>query len=370
MEQGQVDYFHETSGYGFIQSPAIDDDVFFHMSEVGEEDPNEGDYVKFRWKLTEKGPRATRFEILNDNRSSGSFEIDRQDSLALDPNYPWEVPDESTVSIDVTWDDWSQGELIEKGGSAFIYEAMIESSERQIPAAVKMLPSTGKTKNFSELSSLTREAQNWSRIDDHPHIVTLYDYGEEPATWILMERMSGGTLADRLPLAPGYALGILDAICSGVQHAHDIGIFHGDLKPRNILFSEFGKEGVPKVGDWGLARVLFDATKSTRDDYTVAYAPPEKIREEDMTAQKRRRRDVYQLGAIAYEALTGEQPFDGETIPSIINSILSETPQPPSEIRSEIPESLDKPIMAAISSESENRPASVRAFSQTILDIS
>lgn len=378
MPQGRVDYFHETSGYGFIISETVnsDEDVFFHMAEVGDEDPQEGSWVEFSLIPTDKGPRATEFKILEqaDNlqqsqRDSEEDECTKRKKAISDinPRKPWKLEAVPEVPETINWEDWERGNRIDQGGTAIIFEAVIDSVDDPIPAAVKTLGRREQTVNSDRHLTLASEAQNWARIDSHDHIVTLYGHGESPAPWILMERMGGGTLVDRVPLEPQYAVSVIEAICSGVDFAHKEGIFHGDIKPANILFSETGREGVPKIGDWGLARVLIDATKSTRGDYTVAYAPPEQIREEEMNAQRRIRRDVYQIGAVAYEAFTGRPPFEGRTEPAVIHSILNTRPEPPSDVCDNIPKSFDKPIMTALAAESEDRQPSVRHFLEELL---
>jgi len=211
------------------------------------------------------------------------------------------------------------------------------------------------------------EAENWERIGDKDHIITLIDYGESPTPWILMELMDSKTLADRAPFEPSYALGVMSTVCEAVQYAHDEGMIHGDIKPANILFSKEGRKGVPKVGDWGLARVLADATKSTRGEVSIPYAPPEMIRGEEMSGRKRKHRDIYQLGATAYYALVGDPPFTGESRYEIVSAIPEEEPAPPSEEREDVPETFDEPILKALSKEPEDRQHSVRDFRKELL---
>jgi len=302
---------------------------------------------------------------------SGATQHPQDGMGVIEPKRPWDVEVAPPPSLNPNRSDWERGRRIDTGGTAHVHKAKIDTAESTLSAAVKILSSTesGGTDDIEESSELLNEARNWEKIDDHDHIITLIDYGENPSPWILMELMDSKTLADRVPLEPSYALGVISAICDAVQYAHNEGIFHGDIKPANILFSKEGRDGVPKVGDWGLARVLADATESTRGKFTLRYAPPEMIRGEEMTGWKRKRRDVYQIGATAYHTLVGEPPFANKGRYEVRDTIMEETPTPPSEKRQDVPTILDEPILSALSKDPDDRQPSIRYLRDDLIGV-
>jgi serine/threonine-protein kinase len=186
---------------------------------------------------------------------------------------------------------------------------------------------------------LLREARAVAALD-HPNVCTILEVGEtaEGQTFLAMPCYDGEDLRERLrrgPLPPAQALEIADQIAAGLEHAHGRGIVHRDLKPANVMITT---EGKAKVLDFGLAR-LVDETRLTGTGSsfgTPAYMSPEQIASASVDA----RSDVWSLGVILYEMVTGEAPFAGEGAPGIFYSILHAEPPPLQARVAELPRGL------------------------------
>lgn len=295
------------------------------------------------------------------NRTTGD---DGDETGAVpDPARPWPEP---TVPerLALAFDDWETGDLIDTGGNAEVYEASVAAEDQTI--AVKAPPlSAGESMGRGDQSEFLAEAELWHRVDDHPHVVRVLDSGAEPFPWIAMELLSGGTLDERAPLATPTALGVADAVIDAVTHAHDLGVTHGDLKPANVLFTADGETGVPKVADWGLARALLEEGESSVGDVTPKYAAPEQLDGESLTPRERKLSDVYAVGAVVYEALTGRAPFEGSTY-AVLDAIRTEVPPAPSDV-ADIPPALDAPVLGALAKDPTDRPPTMFHLRESLL---
>ena len=183
------------------------------------------------------------------------------------------------------------------------------------------------------LSRVRREAQAMGRLGDHPHIVTVFDIGENESTtdsrqppqpYIVSQYMGGGDRTSvldraegrRLPLAE--ALRIADQVCQGLEHAHSHGIIHRDLKPGNIWLTD---DSTAKIGDFGLA-VALDGSRLTVAGMmvgTASYMPPEQA----VGGEASRLSDLYALGCVLYEMVTGRPPFVGDDTVGVISQHLN-----------------------------------------------
>jgi cell division GTPase FtsZ/tRNA A-37 threonylcarbamoyl transferase component Bud32 len=264
---------------------------------------------------------------------------------------PAEIP--GAPSLQLTYDDLEPIEPIGRGGNADVFRARVTGTDDGPIVALKE-PRTSGTLHRETVERLLEEAETWSKLDDHDHVVGVVDFGSDPLPWIAMEYMDGGNLAERLageelPFAERRWVAI--AVTRAVRQAHRRGVAHLDLKPENILFREVeGAWDVPKVADWGLSKHLLEHSKSV-DGLSPGYAAPEQFDDEygptdDIT-------DIYGLGAVLYELFTGRPPFEGSPM-AVMRSIVTEEPTPPSEV-ADVPPAVDDALLPALSTRRNDR---------------
>jgi serine/threonine-protein kinase len=240
-----------------------------------------------------------------------------------------------------------------------------EATDRRLgrPAAVKLLPGRLCSDDQTRRDRFRTEAAAVARLD-HPNVVRVYEAGEAAGVpYMALELAPGGSLADRLaagPLAVADAVAVVRAAAAAVQHAHDRGVLHRDLKPANVLFAA---DGTPKVADFGLAR-LGDADARLTDTGVVGgtpgYLAPELAA--GGLAQASRAADVYALGAVLYECLTGRPPADGPTFWEALRRAVEHDPVPPSDLRADLPPGLDTVCRVALAKSPADRYPSAAAF--------
>jgi serine/threonine protein kinase len=208
----------------------------------------------------------------------------------------------------------------------------------------------------------------------HPNIVNLLDFGFDAANqpYMVMELLSGPSLSEEIkieaPMSPARVVDILDGVAAALQLAHDHGITHRDLKPANIVAHKYASgERVYKVIDFGLAAIKAKSEETRLTDPafflgTLAYAAPEQVQGADVTAAT----DVYAMGVIAYEMLTGGRPFDASNQATLINQLLTIDPARASTRRNNLPQAVDDAVMKALSKEPALRWPSVDAFIEAL----
>jgi sporulation protein YlmC with PRC-barrel domain/tRNA A-37 threonylcarbamoyl transferase component Bud32 len=273
------------------------------------------------------------------------------DRLAGERRVPDAVP--GGPDVDVAYGALEHLERVASGGDADVYRARAATDGEDAVVAVKE-PRLEGTMHADDLDRFEREADTWSRLDDHEGVVDLLAWDVEPVPWLAMEYMDGGSLADRLgDVDATEAVGVGVRVCRAVEHAHERGVSHLDLKPANVLFRETpaGTWDAPKVGDWGLSRRLLD------DDEHVAgfsrqYAAPEQL--DDAFGEPDHATDVYQLGALLYATVVGEPPFDGGS-KSVARAVVEDDPVPPTERADELPAALEDVLLTALSRRKRDR---------------
>ena len=258
----------------------------------------------------------------------------------------------SVQSVSLSYHEIEKGEPLGHGGTADVYYGTADTADGKIELALKE-PRLEGTLHTEMIQRMLKEAENWQKIDDHDHIVSVIDYGEDPLPWIAMEYLDAGHLGKRAgKMEFEQALWTAIATTEAVKYAHTPGVVHLDLKPQNILLQSVDNAwDVPKVADWGLSRHLLDHSKSV-EGMSPHYAAPEQF-DGDRYGETDHVTDIYQLGAVFYELFTGRPPFEGKPF-EVMNQIQHDTPTPPSEIAN-IPADLDEILMTALAKEKSDR---------------
>jgi eukaryotic-like serine/threonine-protein kinase len=245
-----------------------------------------------------------------------------------------------------------------EGGKKKVYLAYDTLLDRDVAFA---LIKTEKLDDASRMR-ISREAKAMGKLGDHPNIVTIHDMGEhEGQPYIVLPVMSGGDIEGLIEKAPEHRLPIEQAIkiirevCKGLEHAHAKGIIHRDIKPGNVWLSG---DGTAKVGDFGLALAV-DVSRLTGEGMMVGtyyYMPPEQALGGEITP----RADLYSVGAMLYEMVTGRPPFMGEDTVAIIGQHINTPPVSPNWHRPDLPPPLAALIMRLLEKDPQKRPATAK----------
>ncbi|ODR09827.1 serine/threonine protein kinase [Mycolicibacillus koreensis] len=253
-------------------------------------------------------------------------------------------------------DRYELGDILGFGGMSEVHLARDQRLHRDV--AIKVLRAD-LARDPSFYLRFRREAQNAAALN-HPAIVAVYDTGEAetesgPLPYIVMEYVDGVTLRDMVhndgPLAEQRAIEIIADACQALNFSHQHGIIHRDVKPANIMIS---KTNAVKVMDFGIARALADSGNMTQTAAvigTAQYLSPEQARGEPVDA----RSDVYSLGCVLYEILTGEPPFVGDSPVAVAYQHVREDPVPPSQRKPGLSPGLDAVVLKALAKNPDNR---------------
>jgi serine/threonine-protein kinase len=242
--------------------------------------------------------------------------------------------------------------FVASGGMASVYRAEDTVLERVV--ALKIIhPHLATDRSF--VDKFRREAKMAASLS-HPNLVNVFDQGtDNQAIFLVMEYVPGINLRDALndfgSLSPKRALEILEPLTAGLAAAHAAGILHRDLKPENVFLSD---NGTVKLGDFGLAREISSHTQTGSLVGTAAYLSPELV----LRGQADARSDVYSLGVMAFEMLTGKQPYDGDQAVQIAYQHANSNIPAPSSLNPEVPELLDEIVLWATARNPSDRPAS------------
>ncbi len=254
---------------------------------------------------------------------------------------------------------------IGRGGMGTVYLAHDSELDRRVALKV---PSFGRSQDPRAVERFRREAQAAAALN-HPNLCPVFDIGRfDGVDYFTMPYLDGESLAARIaraaPLPVEDAVRLVRQIAVGLEAAHQVGVVHRDLKPSNILMSAAGE---PVVTDFGLARRIGANDPALTDEGavigTAAYIPPEQIgcNPDEMGP----RCDVYSLGIILYELLTGQVPFVG-TLAAVLQKVLAEEPKPPTAVRPDLDPRISAVCLKAIAKDSTRRFASMGEFVQAV----
>jgi serine/threonine protein kinase len=260
-------------------------------------------------------------------------------------------------------------EMLGKGGSATVYKAYHSRLDRHV--AIKVLH-TAFVNDPHFLTRFEREARIVARLE-HPAIVPIYDYDElEGSPYLVMKYVEGATLKQRA-IKKGFSLGqiadVLGVVADALDYAHGRGVLHRDLKPSNILIDADDK---PYLTDFGLARMAQLGESTISHDMmlgTPYYISPEQAQgSKDLTSAT----DIYSLGVILYELVTGSVPFSADSAYAIVHGHITTQPTPPSQLNNALPTRVDAVLLRALAKNPAQRyptaTALIQDFRQAIIE--
>jgi len=272
-------------------------------------------------------------------------------------------PDGSPPSVVDSVGDYELLREIARGGMGVVYEARHKGLRRVV--ALKMIVS-GQFATAEDSQRFRIEAEAVARLE-HPHIVPIYDIGESGGRpFFAMKYIAGGSLlgkVDELRTEPRAAVAVLAKIARAVHYAHQRGILHRDLKPANVLI---GRDGEPYVTDFGLAKIEEDSalTQTGQILGTPAYMAPEQAAGKTRTLTTAV--DIYSLGAILYQLLTGRPPFQGGSVIATLIQVMEDEPEPIHTTNSAIDRNLEAIVLKCLAKDPEERYESADALANDL----
>jgi hypothetical protein len=250
-----------------------------------------------------------------------------------------------------------------EGGKGIVFKA--EDTRLGRTVAIKVIKGEGLDQE--SFARFEQEAKATAGLS-HPHIVAIYDIGQEDEShYLILEFVDGPNLSGLISSQPGArcdaatTLRIGSQVCQALEYAHSHGILHRDIKPENIMITS---EGLPKLMDFGLAGALRGSKLTPRGVIvgTPAYLPPEQA----LGKRSDARSDLYSLGCVLYEMVTGRPPFPGDDPVKIIFSHINDLPMMPRRLAPEIPEALEQVILKLLAKDPERRYQSAGELSQAL----
>lgn len=252
-------------------------------------------------------------------------------------------------------------EPLGEGGMAAVYKGYDDRLHREVAVKIIKVPQVGENRF---LTRFEREAEALAQLS-HPNIVDIYDYGEERGLpYLVMEHLSGGTLKQKLgkPMNLQDAAAVVLPIAKALAYAHSQGILHRDVKPSNILVRQ---NGDPVLTDFGIASRI--ESQHTLTGTGLGIGTPEYMSPEQGLGKKLDgRTDLYSLGVVLYELVTGKKPFEGATPGEIAIKQNTETAMRPSKILADLDDMTDRIILKALERNPDHRYADMQAFVEVL----
>jgi predicted Ser/Thr protein kinase len=257
-------------------------------------------------------------------------------------------------------DRYELQEILGRGAMGVVYLARDPAIGRVVALKTIHLPDGLEERERGEsLERFAREARAAGLLS-HPNIVTIYDVGDlgvgDGTSYIAMEFVEGRSLRQMVPhgerLDPDHVLDIAMQVARGLDYAHRRGVVHRDVKPANILVRD---DGLVKLADFGVARLesSSDLTRTGESVGSPSYIPPEMLRGEPVDG----RADIFSLGVLVYELLTGSKPFRGDSLAALYHQTLSIEPRPPSSLNAEVTAEWDAVVARMLAKRPEDRYA-------------
>lgn len=258
--------------------------------------------------------------------------------------------------------------ILGKGAMGIVYKALDPDINRKV--AIKTIRfdlASEETDNEEIMQRFMREAQAAGKLT-HPNIITIFDVGrEEDLTYIVMQFIEGPSLQRLIARGEKFSVQdvtkLMDSVCSALDYAHQHGIVHRDIKPGNILLDNNKK---PYVCDFGVARVdTSTLTQAGTAVGTPSYMSPEQV----MGKKVDKRSDIFSIGCILYEILTGRRPFEAESITTVIYKIINEEPPALSELKKGLPAGFEKIIGKALAKDANNRYQNCKQLAEDLRNL-
>jgi eukaryotic-like serine/threonine-protein kinase len=266
--------------------------------------------------------------------------------------------------IDLTDQSIGRYHVLEKlgeGGMAVVYKAFDTRLERDVAIKVIRMDAFPPVVLDRVLARFEREAKLLARLD-HTNIVAIFDSGEfEGAPYLVMPYLPGGTLKDKTgkPIPYQEACKILIPIAKGLEYAHRHGMVHRDVKPSNILISA---DGIPRISDFGIGKLLEEEGPQTLTGTGVGVGTPEYMAPEQWLNRVTPQSDIYSLGIVFYELLTGRVPYRADTPAAVLLKQNTDPLPQPKEFVPDLPEAVGRVLFKALAKKPENRYPTMRDF--------
>ncbi len=256
-------------------------------------------------------------------------------------------------------------EQLGQGGMASVYKAFDTTLERFV--AIKIIRTDKKegTEQNEFLKRFQREAKALAQLD-HPYILKVLDYGEQEGTpFLIMPFVMGGTLKEKMghPMPYREAAALLAPVAQALDYAHQRKIIHRDVKPANILITESNS---PLLSDFGIAKILESKDSTQLTATGVGIGTPDYMAPEQWMGKADPRTDIYSLGIIFFQMVTGRLPFSADTPAAVLIKHMQDPLPRPGSLVPDLPEAVEQVIFKALSKEPENRFQDMKAFADAL----